>query len=154
MDNKRIVECLIVGLENLKLNATDNYSRGYIRAMLQDANRLLRAEKDAGIPETRLKCAGMIDLFDEDEPGNKEVVKYGLLLEFPNREAMAEAFEKGVCRYSFGFENPEPGPTFSCPECCADMAVSDQGDPECDTWSCPECDFNEPDNKGALDGGS
>jgi len=60
-------------------------------------------DQECGAPETRLKMAGMIDLYDEDEPENKETVHYGLLLEFDSREAMAEAFEKGVCRFSFGF---------------------------------------------------
>lgn len=110
MDNRKRLECLIQGLENLHRNATDEYDRGYIRAMLQDANKLLKTSTDpvADIPETRIKCAGLVELYDEDEPLYKETVKYGLVLDFPTREAMAHAIEKGVCRYSFGFECPQP----------------------------------------------
>ncbi|MBK1874619.1 hypothetical protein FE848_15440 [Marinobacter sp. 1-3A] len=158
MDNQKIVESLINGLENLRRNATDEYDRGYIKAMLGDANRLLTASIKDDIPKTRLKCAGMIDLYDEDEPGNKETVQYGLVLEFPTREAMAEAFEKGICRYSFGFEVPKPTtpkeqteqefgePTVlpACPECGSVMNEAKPEDPLCEIFWCGECGFNEP----------
>ena len=163
MDNQQIVECLITGLENLRRNATDEYGRGYIKAMLVDANRLLASSVKEHIPETRLKCAGMIDLYDEDEPGNKETVQYGLVLEFPTREGMAEAFEKGICRYSFGFEIPqsttakeqtdqeseEPVVLPACPDCGSVMNEANPADPSCEIWWCGECGFNEPSEQEA-----
>lgn len=53
------------------------------------------------VPATQLKMAGQIDLCDEDEPEGRERVQYGLLLSFPTREAMAEAFDAGICRFGF-----------------------------------------------------
>lgn len=59
------------------------------------------------VPKTRLKSAGQIHLYDEDEEGCIEIVPFGLLLEFATREAMSEAYDKGLCEFSFNFQPPK-----------------------------------------------
>lgn len=37
---------------------------------------------------------------------------------------------------------------YSCPECGSLMTVAGPANPNCDTWYCGECGFNEPEGDG------